>query len=489
MTLEPRHSFLQSLLFCALAGGISSCGEVDPVAVPGPGHDSTTAPIIAAENQRAGAPDFFQYTPIRNETTAGAFLDRRSVFPGDSVRIYGVSRDSQLVLQVYRMGWYGGAGARLVLDLGAVSTPGPTACAPPVPGPVECEWPPVATFGLPVDAKPGVYAVRYRNRDGAGGVVPLIVRAQYPTAIVVVLSLNTYQAYNTWGGSSFYRERAVARVPRVSFARPYDSRVIDMNFLGLDLPLVRFLERWGYPVSYAADADLDADAELGAGSRLIIVSGHSEYWTAAMRAHAEQLLGARTGLAFFGANDIFWRVRYESDQLGRAVLVCYKDHNDPPIYSWLGQFRRDRLNYSRTGQFRDLPDAEPENALIGIMCSCNTNYPPVQLIVRDTSPAWFRGTGYRVGDLTAPIGGWEGDHIFDNGHTPPGIRVLFEARYPSLERVTVTMQTTFYVARSGAGVFAAGTIGWNWGLDDRGVHPADPRQQGLVRNLLDWYLR
>jgi hypothetical protein len=49
------------------------------------------------------------------------------------------------------------------------------------------------------------------------------------------------------------------------------------------------------------------------------------------------------------------------------------------------------------------------------------------------------------------------------------------------------MHTTFYRAGSGAGVFAAGTVGWNWALDDI-TGMADARLQLFTRHLLDWYL-
>src|SRR2546427_2980872 len=85
---------------------------------------------------------------------------------------------------------------------------------------------------------------------------------------------------------------------------------------------------------------------------------------------------------------------------------------------------------------------------------------------------------------------WEGDKTFDNGLTRPGLNVLFETPYVvQTTGVPDVIQTTFYRDISGAGVFAAGTVAWNWALDDLRPEVADTRVQQLVRNLLDWYLR
>ena len=114
----------------------------------------------------------------------------------------------------------------------------------------------------------------------------------------------------------------------------------------------------------------------------------------------------------------------------------------------------------------------------------------VRLRVKTNDSQLFEGTGFQQGDTTSAIGGWEGDKMFDNGLTPPGLNVLFETSYVVQSTgVSDVMQTTFYRDMSGAGVFAAGTVAWNWALDDSRPEVADTRVQQLVRNLLDWYLQ
>ena len=445
--------------------------------------DSAARGLIVRENLRPGDTSWNQVPVPTTAEEVAAYLDHQSVLPGDTVRLYGIAADSEISVRLYRVGWYVGAGARLVLDLGSVRVPTLLPCSAAHPGPAECPWPASLAIPIPPDVTPGFYMVRYTDRPGAGRFVPLVVRASEQSSIVVVMPFNTYQAYNGWGGASFYQQAdGTPRAPLISFMRPYTDWSLNRHLVGLDLPLARFLERWGYPVSYVTDLDFHAHNEIGFGARLVLVSGHSEYWSGTMRTHAERLRDDGVGLAFFGANDAYWQVRYEGRREGHLgdVLVCYKSASDPLI-GWRSLATR---------RFRDLPVNRPENAVIGIMYNLRSNYRgSVRLMLTDAASQFLQGTGFQAGDSTTAIGGWEGDKITWNGQTPHGIRVVFRSVYSTDDGAIDTMQTTFYQAPSGAGVFAAGTIGWNWALDDLRPDRADARTQRFVRNLLDWYLR
>ena len=87
--------------------------------------------------------------------------------------------------------------------------------------------------------------------------------------------MNTWQAYNAWGGRSLYWNHTGIGDDHVSFDRPYEmSGAPAEGGRGANLPsawefpLARFLERYGYDVSYTTDVDTDRNpAELlGTGS-------------------------------------------------------------------------------------------------------------------------------------------------------------------------------------------------------------------------------
>jgi N,N-dimethylformamidase beta subunit-like, C-terminal len=62
--------------------------------------------------------------------------------------------------------------------------------------------------------------------------------------------------------------------------------------------------------------------------------------------------------------------------------------------------------------------------------------------------------------------GYEWDSVYANGRSPSGLQVLSAS--PALAKTGLhsLSNTTYYVARSGALVFAAGTIDWAYALDD-----------------------
>ncbi len=439
--------------------------------------DTAVGLIVALENGHPGEQNWRSITRPTSRTEVAAFVDRVSAFPQDTISVYGISQDSSITASVFRLGWYGGAGARRILDLGEVRAPTSTTCQGSLP--TWCTWSKVLSFVLPDTRTPGVYVLKYTNHRGAGGFVPFVVRPLWRSHLLVLVSFNTYQAYNSWGGSSLYRlGDGTTQSFAVTFWRPYTDDVIYGAFMKLDVPLISFLEKWGYPVEYAADVDFSDEPDLGAVSRAVIFSGHGEYWTSAMRDHADMLEASGVGLAFFGANDGYWQVRYVDSRPRNATrtMICYKNVGDPLIND----------PTMATVLFRDPQVGRPENRLIGIM------HPPggstrqsVPLIARATSEPVFEGTGLASGDSTTAIGGWEGDRILDNGATPSDLVVLFEAPFVNRGGTPDVMQTTIYRGGGGGLVFAAGTVAWNEALDPQNVAgKADERLQRLTRNLL-----
>src|SRR5207247_1311063 len=137
---------------------------------------------------------------------------------------------------------------------------------------------------------------------GRGSWLPFVVRATAArqSAVLVQAAVNTWQAYNRWGGMSLYKDAAgnpcKGICTRVSFDRPYDPTT--QNFWSFELPLVHFLEESGYDVSYTTDVDTDRDPSELLRNRLVIVAGHDEYWTKAIRDGFDRARSLGTNLAF-----------------------------------------------------------------------------------------------------------------------------------------------------------------------------------------------
>ena len=114
-------------------------------------------------------------------------------------------------IDIYRMGYYGGAGARKVDSIEQQLT---TAQIQPHPivdmslGLIDCgNWSVSASWQIPSDAVSGVYFAKLVREDGTedASIIPFVVRDDASTSdIVFQTSDTTWQAYNAWGGASLY---------------------------------------------------------------------------------------------------------------------------------------------------------------------------------------------------------------------------------------------------------------------------------------------
>ena len=158
----------------------------------------------------------------------------------------------------------------------------------------------------------------------------------------------TWQAYNQYGGNSLYdgqpgRARVQGQLqPAVHHAR---RRSPEDWLFNAEYPMVRWLERNGYDVSYATGVDSDrAGAELRE-HRAFLSVGHDEYWSGTQRANVEAARDAGVNLAFFSGNEVFWKTRWENNH---RTLVTYKEthanEQDRPASrtTWTGTWRDPR---------------------------------------------------------------------------------------------------------------------------------------------------
>ena len=418
-------------------------------------------------------------------------------------------------IDVYRLGYYAGLGGRHLARLGPFEgSPQPACVTMPKTGMVTCPWTTSVELNIPDTWTSGIYFAVLTTESKFQSEIMFTVLDERPADIVFVSSVNTYQAYNNfpydppegrgWNSGAHprtgrslydYNSPTTKKYPdgrpavKVSFDRPYSSQYGNPGNGGLtdfEPFALAYLEKRGYDVTYVTDVDVEADPATLLSHRIVWVTGHSEYWTEAMYDGAYAARDAGVSLAFVTSNEIYWQVRFEpnADGTPRRVMVGYKEFKADPIADPALQ----------TIRWRDLD--RPEQELAGVQFPVDGNIDwgglPIVPINTDTWP--FEGTGLEDGiPIKGELAGYEIDSFDPTYRAPDAVWRILLASSPFtnfLGDTGYTHNTSLYCARSGAFVFATGTMDWSWGLapggsSDGAHHNVRRSLKRLTSNIVD----
>ncbi|HET9739730.1 MAG TPA: DUF4082 domain-containing protein [Solirubrobacteraceae bacterium] len=463
---------------------------------------------VACENTKAGNPASEWDVSGSGSASIQGFATDISVDQGGTVSFKVDTPATAYRIDIYRMGYYAGMGAR------KVATVRPTVLLPQnqpncvttaTTGLIDCgNWAVSALWIVPNDVVSGIYLAKLVREDGTAGSshIPFIVRDDDGRSdLLFQTSDTTWQAYNEYGGNSLYTGSPAGRAYKVSYNRPFTTRGTapeDWVF-NAEYPMVRWLERNGYNVSYTTGVDSDRLGGELLEHRALLSVGHDEYWSGGQRANWEAARAAGVHMAFLSGNEVFWKTRWENNF---RTLVSYKETHanakiDPQPGVWTGTWRDPRFSPPADG-------GRPENALTGQLFTVNDGATTaIRVPAADGKMRLWRNTTIATQaagtTATLPTGtlGYEWDEDIDNGHRPAGsfrMSTTTVTGAPVLTDYgstfgsgTATHNLTLYKAPSGARVFGAGTVQWAWGLDsnhDRGSAAADVRMQQATANLL-----
>jgi hypothetical protein len=483
---------LAAATFVSSQSWLGTESAAQPGAVPGgrPGDVREESGLdVRAENSRPGDRDW----RITRAGAAGAiqgFAERVSVRPGEVVALRVSTTAAAYTVSAYRMGWYGGARARLVWSSG----PLPGVLQPPAlidagTRMARADWRRTAevdTSGWP----DGCYLLRLDAEDGRGQrFVPLTVRSSSAAGrVVVVNSVATWQAYNRWGGADLYKGTTGKKGSRslaVSFDRPYSGGHGAGQYLVYEAPLVALAERTGLPLAYTTGVDVAREPRFLGGAVAMLSLGHDEYWSPEQRRHVASARDGGMNLAVLGANCCYRRVRFEPSAVGAdRIVVCYKgDYAKDPGF---------QRGCPPTNDYRRMPAPEPESSLLGVIYD---GYPVDAPFVVSHPDHWLlEGTGARLGDSFPHLVGVEYDRVNPAHPTPRPIEIL--AHSPVVCKGRPSYADMAYCSLpGGAGVFATGTMRWVEALEATGPgggkanHGLDERAGNFTRTVTANVLR
>lgn len=380
---------------------------------------------ISTENSLNGVDNWLheQQNPLEKLEIDG-FTTKISYFPGDIVHFKTSAQPwaHSFKIEIYRLGYYKGLGARLVSTMRFTKNPEvltsgqkdtfeiidqPACLFDEESRLTDCSnWHTTAQWSIPVNAVSGVYValpIHEEPRTYYGSYIPFVIRKRqkvggkqdmlFKTADTTWVAYNRYGDYNLYRGTSFAWSKPDTRADKASYNRPFSNRMAqpmgyEINFVfGAEYPMIYWLEKHGYDVSYCASQDVETMHQDGTllNYKTILSVGHDEYWTGGMKAAHEHARDHGVHLAFFSGNEAFWRVVWEEDTLKskqltgggvnsaviidsatkekvalepKRVFVCRKESHDmvspATPEDWTGTFRDPRFR-----------PAEPESLLTG----------------------------------------------------------------------------------------------------------------------------
>lgn len=259
---------------------------------------------VARENAKVGSAKWDDGAPVRSggDFSRRAELKRIEGWFGTTsaqcgqtvaLRIVGGSKEIETTISIYRMGYYGGARARLIAT---EKTTGNL-------------W----KFKITQSTPPGQYLFRLDADRRKTSFVPLVIRdAKSKSPITFVSSVLTWQVNNKWGGSA------------LTFNRPYDGDGAG-QFRYTEFPALYLAERAGHEINYITDLDLDSDPTALRGTKSIVVGGRSEYWTERMRGAMNTSVDRGINLVSFGGMTGYNRVAYDLKSRTISDVIKWRD--------------------------------------------------------------------------------------------------------------------------------------------------------------------
>jgi hypothetical protein len=463
--------------------------------------------LITRENRKPGATDW-QLTRVRLDKARGfrapdieGYCSHQSIKAGETLRLMVSAQPAcRFSIDIFRMGYYGGAGARLMTTLGPLQAKPQTV---PDVGPErlrECRWEPSGELRIPADWPSGVYLGRLSRIGetpdvrGWQSYVIFIVRDDRPADILFQCSDNTWQAYNRWPDDySLYTDPRHPWAPdvAVSFDRPYGKiaqifenplTIGSGEFLAWEYPLAYWLEMHGYDVTYCSNADM-LDPQQPLRAKVFLSIGHDEYWD--VRQYNTALAAVKAGVnqLYLCGNSVFGVTPFQDSHDGRPNRIISRKGR----FGGVTEFEKE--------QFFKIP-FPMEGPNEGLLMGARTPYPfngGGDWVCTKPDNWIFTGTGMKKGESVPGLVGWE---FHGDPADIPGLEVVAEGTALSGGTRPVRWAATIYPGPKNNFVFQASTIFWAQGLSSppghmlpwshwSRPHGPDARVQRITRNLLN----
>lgn len=462
--------------------------------------------IIVNENAKQGTTDWILTKVSRHadepydkgwhrRTEIEGYVSHMSIKTGDSLSIYVSTNPAvDYKIDIYRMGYYGGKGGRLMTTLSPLKGLAKGITQPtPVDGlyhMMECNWKVSAKIKIPEDWVSGVYLGRlsvWRETEAEAYFI-FVVRDDRKADLLFQVSDFTWQSYNRWpqwrsmydspnnpwGSRSAETYAAGFDRPYAIFWNGYPAGFEPLTngsgeFLMTEYPLAFWLEKEGYDVSYISQIDVHNDGPNLLRGKIYLSVGHDEYLTEECYYNILKARDAGVNLAFLSGNSVS----------GRVELLAGKDGRPDRGMRYIGHV---------TGNLDEVELMGATSYGVGM-----ANWTCV------APDHWaFEGTGMKKGDFVPQLVGWE-FHGAPLAKSHKDLVVLAQGPVTNYNgepsKRARTYETTIYTAPKGNYVFDAATCWWTKVLSapPAYINPpfidhfkqGDERVRRITKNILD----
>jgi hypothetical protein len=500
-----RRDFIKTSAATALVGAVQATTKTRAATV-------RAGTPLTDENHKPGAIDW-QLTRVRLDSRTSVraagiegYCSKQSVLAGEALQIFvNTNPATKFTIEIFRTGYYGGRGARLMTMLGPFDG---KKQLDPVMGEkrlLECRWEPSTTLTIPADWPSGVYLGRLTALPAASekpywqSYVVFIVRDTRPADILFQCSDNTWQAYNQWpNNTSLYTDPrgSHARGVAVSFDRPYGRQaqytaILDDPLaigagegMSFEYPLAYWLEQHGYDVTYCSNSDC-LDAAQITRCKAFVSVGHDEYWDLRQYEAVKGAIAAGVNVLWLSGNACFGVSPFTPSSDGREKRIIERvgHYSGLPEADFIAAEKTFTKDYKRLG-----PD---EGLIIGARTVTPANGGGDWTCTRPDH--WiFEGTGMKKGDSIPGLVGWE--HHGAPAEIP-GNEVVAEGTVWSGGTKPSHYTATIFPGPKKNFVFNAASIFWVQGLSTppghmlpwshwSRPHGPDERVQRITQNLL-----
>ncbi|GAB4410381.1 MAG: hypothetical protein OHK0053_37170 [Microscillaceae bacterium] len=314
--------------------------------IPLTARSQTFGTNIVSENALTGNPasEWELPSPTAGDLSIQGFATDISYNRGETAAFKIKTDASAYQIKIYRLGYYQGNGARFIADATVTASlpQSQPACITETSSAiklVDCgNWAVSATWTIPTNAISGIYIAKLvRTDNGGASHIAFIVCDDASTSdLLFQTSDATWQAYNGYdeGSNNTSLYTGPTSLPgghsaKVSYNRPFVTRSGGAGggaqedwLFNSEYPMLRWLERNGYDVSYTTNVDTDRRGNLIANHKVFLSVGHDEYWSKAMR---DNVTAARNA-SFGRCHRRMFGKRNRSDHDRQLCRRNYRNH-------------------------------------------------------------------------------------------------------------------------------------------------------------------